>query len=599
MKPSSLFLFVLLLIGFTSDVAAQRKKKSVKSKKTAIRKTTKAKKKNKAVASRKNNNNQKTTQVQNVKGESISVAYSIPNSQDSSSPKTVIITSAFKPSLQNAAKVNFTAATGINDSSRLPLTYKVPSSNLFFLYQPIPLKPLALPSDSPMVWKNTHQVKLGAGNLSSFMGEGKFSFGDIRNAVTQIEAGYIRTQGKLYAQQYSKFHLDVLNHFTSKSNLEWTSRANFHSTTRYKYGFLPSSLAYTKDQIQLVYNALQLEVGLKNSIPTASKINFNPVIQFNRFTNAENAGENNLILNAPIQKELTSQFSLQMAFQADIANYKTDVNAWKNNLIILAPSVKFRSNAFNLEAGIRPSWDNSAFHLLPNLILQTGLSGTSLKLEAGFQGSIDKNSFRSLAKFNPWIALPNAIKNTRMIEQFIGFKGNSGNHISYNAKLAYRQLTDQPLFINQLGDGKSFDLLYTNMNMLHLVGEMNYAVQEKLTLTAGAQYNHFSKISAAPDAFGMIPLELTGTVLWKPLSDLQIKSDIFYRSGSMYRDQFSLASKRLSPAVDLNIGVEFGLLPKLNAWIQMNNIFNNVYQRWNQYPVFGFNVLGGVVYSFQ
>ncbi len=600
MKPSSIFLIVLLLIGFTTDANAQRKKKTVKAKKTATTKKSAAKsKKKKAVVSGKNAGKQKSAQSQNDKSESLSVAYSVPNSQDSSSTKTVIITSAFKPSLQNAAKINFTAATGINDSTRLPLTYKVPSSNLFFLYQPIPLKPLALPSDSPMVWKNSHQVKLGAGNLSTFMGEGKFSFGDIRNSVTQIEAGYIRSQGKLYAQQYSKFNLDVLNHFTSKQNLEWTSRASFNSNTRYRYGFLPSSLTYPKDQLQLVYNALQLEVGVKTSAPTASKINFNPVVQFNRFTNADNAGENNLILNAPVQKELTSQFALQLAFQADLANYKTNVNAWKNNLIVLAPSLKYRSNAFNLEAGIRPSWDNSAFHLLPNLILQSKLSGTSLQLEAGFQGSFSKNSFRSLAKFNPWIALPNAIKNTRMIEQFIGFKGNSGNHFSYNARLAYRQLTDQPLFLNQLGDGKSFDILYTNMNIFHLAGELNYAVQEKLTFTAGAQYNHFSKISAATDAFGLIPLELTGAVIWKPLSDLQIKSEIFYRNGSLYRDNFSLASRRLSPAADLNLGIEFGVLPKLNAWIQMNNIFNNVYQRWNQYSVFGFNVLGGVVYSFQ
>lgn len=600
MKLSSIFLFVLLLIGFTTDVAAQRKKKSVKAKKTVTTKKSAAKsKKKKVVVSGKNARKQMSTQSLNTKGESLSVSYTVPNIQDSSSTKTVIITSAFKPSLQNAAKINFTAATGINDSSRLPLTYKVPSSNLFFLYQPIPLKPLALPTDSPMVWKNIHSVKLGAGNLNSFMGEGKFSFGDIRTATTKIEAGYIRSQGKLYAQQYSKFHLDVLNHFKSKENLEWTSRANFHSTTRYRYGFLPSALAYPKDQIQLVYNALQLEVGVKNSIPTASNISFNPVIQFNRFTNADNAGENNLILNAPIQKKLTEQFGLKLTFQADMANYKTNAMAWKNNLFVLAPSVKFRSNAFNLEAGIRPSWDNAAFHLLPNLTLQSHLSGTTIQLEAGFQGGFAKNSFRSLAQFNPWIGLFNRIQNTRMVEQFIGFKGYTGNHISYNAKLAYRQMTDQPLFLNQLGDGKAFDILYSNMHIFHLAGEFNYTVQEKLTLMAGAQYNHFSKITAATDAFGLIPLELTGTAIWKPLTDLQIKSEIFYRNGSLYRDNFSLATKRLSPAVEMNLGIEFGVLPKLNAWIQMNNIFNNVYQRWNQYPVFGFNVLGGVVYSFQ
>lgn len=600
MKPSSILLIVLLLIGFATDATAQRKKKSVKAKKTATTKKSAAKsKKKKAAVTVKNTGKQKSNQSQNTKGESLSVAYTVPNSQDSSSTKTVIITSAFKPSLQNAAKINFTAATGINDSSRLPLTYKVPSSNLFFLYQPIPLKPLALPSDSPMVWKNYHQVKLGAGNLSTFMGEGKFSFGDIRNSVTQIEAGFIRSQGKLYAQQYSKFNLDVLNHFTSKQQLLWTSRASFNSTTRYRYGFQPNTLVYPKDQLQLVYNTLQLEVGLKNSTSSASTINFNPVVQFNRFTNADNAGENNLILNAPIQKELTSQWALQLAFQADLATYKVNAVDWKNNLFVLAPSVKFRSNAFNLEAGIRPSWDNAAFKLLPNVVLQSQLSGTSLQLEAGFQGSFTKNSFRSLAKFNPWIGLFNQIRNTRMLEQFIGFKGNTGNHFSYNARLAYRQLTDQPLFLNQLGDGKAFDILYTNMNIFHLAGELNYAVQEKLTFTAGAQYNHFSKISAATDAFGLIPLELTGAVIWKPLSDLQIKSELFYRNGSMYRDQFSLAAKRLSPAADLNLGVEFVVLPKLNAWIQMNNILNNVYQRWNQYPVFGFNVLGGVVYSFQ
>jgi len=30
----------------------------------------------------------------------------------------------------------------------------------------------------------------------------------------------------------------------------------------------------------------------------------------------------------------------------------------------------------------------------------------------------------------------------------------------------------------------------------------------------------------------------------------------------------------------------------------MNNILNNRYERWNQYEVFGFNILGGIVYSF-
>jgi hypothetical protein len=167
-------LFILLLsIGFNIDAAAQqRKSKKKKAKQSRVIKKKAANKK--ASAKPKSNSTPKAT------GESLSVAYSVTDNAntDTSATRTVIITSAFKPSLQNAAKINFTAATAVADSSRLPLTYKVPSSNLFFSYQPIPLKPLALPTDSPSVWKNTHRVKAGAGNLSSFYGEGRFSFGD-------------------------------------------------------------------------------------------------------------------------------------------------------------------------------------------------------------------------------------------------------------------------------------------------------------------------------------------------------------------------------------------------------------------------------------
>ncbi len=35
---------------------------------------------------------------------------------------------------------------------------------------------------------------------------------------------------------------------------------------------------------------------------------------------------------------------------------------------------------------------------------------------------------------------------------------------------------------------------------------------------------------------------------------------------------------------DMNAGVEFRILKQLNLWFQMNNIFNDKYERWHQYP---------------
>jgi len=88
---------------------------------------------------------------------------------DTSAPKVVTITSAFKPFLKNAAKVNFTAATPVIDSSKIPVVYNIPSQNLFFSYQPATLKPLALTVDSGYSWENDQYIKLGAGNFSSYL----------------------------------------------------------------------------------------------------------------------------------------------------------------------------------------------------------------------------------------------------------------------------------------------------------------------------------------------------------------------------------------------------------------------------------------------
>jgi hypothetical protein len=54
----------------------------------------------------------------------------------------------------------------------------------------------------------------------------------------------------------------------------------------------------------------------------------------------------------------------------------------------------------------------------------------------------------------------------------------------------------------------------------------------------------------------------------------------------------------INPAVDWNVGAELSVLKNLSAWLQINNLLNDKYQRWNQYTVLGINVLGGIIFKF-
>ena len=73
--------------------------------------------------------------------------------------------------------------------------------------------------------------------------------------------------------------------------------------------------------------------------------------------------------------------------------------------------------------------------------------------------------------------------------------------------------------------------------------------------------------------------------------------DIQKERCSVYLDDVEIGKKYKS-----NIGWVVTVIDKvtknINLWTQFNNVFNKEYQRWNQYPVYGFNFVGGVVFSF-
>ncbi|MES2881215.1 MAG: hypothetical protein V4676_03635, partial [Bacteroidota bacterium] len=98
--------------------------------------------------------------------------------QDTMRKKEVNITSTFKPTLKEAAKINMNATPPTPDTTRPRLQYNIPNQNLAFAFQPGTLKPLALQVDSGGRWSNESYVKLGYGNLNTPYLQAGLSVGD-------------------------------------------------------------------------------------------------------------------------------------------------------------------------------------------------------------------------------------------------------------------------------------------------------------------------------------------------------------------------------------------------------------------------------------
>jgi len=522
-----------------------------------------------------------------------------------SSSTEVVITSSFKPSLRNASKINFTAATPVLDTTKQLLTYNIPSQNLFFSYQPVPIKPLALAADSGFTWEQHDYIKAGYGNYSSPYLEGGASFGDGVNTMITAHGKYQSAKGNLPLQQYGKAGIDLIGIFNTKNNQEITSKIYWDNNSVYRYGYQPDTMKVSKDSLHQKFNTIGAEVGLQNKIPTAYGINYHPQIQFNSFSNTSASKETNLLIKAPISKVLDKFFSLDLGVTADITHYTTnqfyDTASVHNNLYNFNTSLRFTTPNFKANLGLLPSWDNGQFSLLPNFTAEGKLADKRLVIDGGWIGYYQKNTYKSLAGFNPFIIPPSMLFNTKTTEEYIGIKASIDKHLTANAKLSFLKMDNVALFANDTIASRSQDFLVLDepsLQALRLQGEISYAVQEKLSILAGATYTQFTKLSVNNKAYGLLPLEINGTLRWKVLNDLTLKSDVFFFDGSYYRNTKMLGSK-LNPAFDANLGAEFPVMKKMNAWIQLNNFLNDKYQRWNQYQVLGFQLLAGVVYSFR
>ncbi len=526
--------------------------------------------------------------------------FSQKRNNDDTTKKTVVITSAYKPTLKPAAKINFAASVPLADTSKSnTLTYNIPAQNLFFSYQPVSLKPLALGVEPNIPWVNSNYIKGGYGNYSSPYLETGLSFGDGKTSLINFFGKHISQKGSIPFQQFGHTTFNILGLYSTNTNLEWKSKIGFDNRTQYFYGFQPDTLKFEKDSLRQKFNTISGMVGVRNKEVNDFGISYDPTLTINLFSDNNKSRETGFILNAPFTKVISSGVNVTMGFMANLTTLKKSTEEKiQNNLIYLTPTLSLKKSNFELNAGIIPSWDNGVSHLLPNFSAVVKVRDEKFVVIAGWIGYYQKNTYQSLSLFNPWIKQPDTLFNSRNIEQYAGFKGSAGSHFTYNARLSLIKTNNPVFFVNDSLDGKTFLPAYeTSMKTIRISGEIGYTAQEKFSLLAGAVINNFSGLELNKNTWGLLPLEITGSLRWQVLKDLQFKSDLFIWNGALYKSK-TIEKERSGGAFDLNVGAEFFIMPKLSVWMQFNNILNNKYERWHQYQVLGLNVLGGIVYSF-
>ncbi len=513
---------------------------------------------------------------------------------------TIDITSSYKPVLRNAVKINFSASHLNADTGKPKMFYTVPAQNLFYSYQPVTLKPLSLQQDTNLNLGMRNYLKAGFGNFSTPYVSAGFSFGDGKKSLLNLYADYIASKGKIKYQDYSQMNLKATgSYFLPKSEVYGSVAFSQHDT--YLYGYDHTLYNYKKDSIRNQYQDINLKAGIRNTVTGDFGIKYNPNVTINNFTLKDKVSESSLIVDAPVEKWFGEAMAVKVEGKADITTYSTKnltSNAkLNNNVLQLMPSLAFASPRFTINAGITPTWDNGNFVWLPNVYAEAQLKEKVFMVQAGWVGNYTKNTFRNLSLVNPYLLPITFQKNTKEVEYYGGIKATVGKHFSFNAKAGFISYTDFPLYINDTAtDGKAFKVVYEGKaNNLRIHGDLSYISQDRFTVTTGLTLNGYTGFAAK--AWNTVPMELNASLRWWAFKQVLLKSDFYAFGGGNYVDKGNVA-KGFNGGTDLSAGMEFKINKMFSAWLDVNNILNNKYQRWHNYEVYGLNVLGGLRVTF-
>ena len=521
---------------------------------------------------------------------------------DTAKKQTIDITSSYKPVLRNAVKINFSASHLNADTTKPKMNYTVPSQNLFYAYQPISLRPLALQQDTNLYLGIRNYIKVGYGNYSTPYVNAGFSCGDGKKMVVNLYANYISSKGKIANQDYTQLQIKANAVFFTPKNEVYVG-AQLSQNNNYLYGYNHSLYTFKKDSVRQQFQDLVLIGGVRNTTSGEYGISYNPNITVINFTNKNKVNESTVIANAPITKTFGDAFMLKIDAKADITSYTTKNLAsnikFSNNVFQIAPSIAISSPRFSINAGIVPTWNNGLFVWLPNVFAEAQVKEKIFLIQAGWIGRYTKNTYRNLTALNPFLTTIPFQKNTKEIEYYGGIKATVGKHFSFNLKGGIVSFNDMPLFINDTAtDNKAFNISNEkSVQSLRIHGDLSFINQDKFTLTAGLTFNGYTLLQSNAKAWNTVPMEITSSLRWWAFKQVLLKADLYAFSGGNYLTKGNKAQS-FSGGTDISVGAEFKVNNRFSAWIDINNIANQKYQRWHAYEVYGLNLLGGIRVSF-
>ncbi len=374
-----------------------------------------------------------------------------------------------------------------------------------------------------------------------------------------------------------------------------------------------------------------------NDFYVAGKLKFNEGIfeklatKFERFSDNFGSSENRFYIKPTLNLDVQDmQFKTNFIVDYIGGNFdknyfSTNLNALKYGFVNLGINPNYIINkddwTISLGANLFYSSDsvnsNGKFFVYPQVNASLKLVGDLMIFYTGAEGGIEQNSFRNFTSDNPFLSPTlNIVPTDKQYDLFAGLKGKLANSISYNVRGSLLSEKYKPLFkandygltnsnIDGYAFGNSFNVVYDDVKTLSFFGELKADFSKYVTLKLNGTFNSYNTANQSK-AWNLPAIKINATFDFDITEKWYAGTSLFFvgeRNDQQTNLDIALLSpnneiKTLASYFDVNAHVGFKYSDRLTGFLKLNNIANQQYQKWLNFPVQGFQVLLGANYKF-
>jgi hypothetical protein len=524
--------------------------------------------------------------------------------QNKNKVEEINITSSFKPSIVKSGKLEFFPEIPLKDTQSYRFKYTFENVVFKTPLSPFSLKPLAYQLPEEPIELNNAYIKVGGGNLRTPFVSAAYQTNWDNNQLS-FGVDHISSKGRIPNQQYANSVFS--GRFTRQlaDNQFFNLNLSYQGDAYRNYGYDTAKFTFNEDELIQRYNLFSFGAGYNLIAGSNANLSLKPVLKLDYLTTKRGAKEIAIAFDLPINYIVDENIQVSGGLNIDYTQLNNEQAVRSNATLVQLPlKVAYLTDGLFASGGIVSVLKNNKIFFVPDAkLVYTFKEGSAVRLLAGISNAFNTNSLRKLYEINPFLLSPTQLNIFQQTNYYAGFDWLSAKGLQLQTKIGLEKFKNLPLFINggaafSIPSGKDFLLQNeAKATAFFIESTLGYIFSDKLSFNSSLKALSFQSQQTFVDPYGIIPIDLSLGFKWSPLVPLNIKFNGQVLGGNMAIDTNGQPIKTRG-ILDLGLAVDYNLNKKWALWIDLNNIANAKYQRWNGYTSFGFNFLLGIRFNF-